>query len=113
MKTKAEKGEWISKIPFGYKDKNFGKYDKRTGKKIPCDLVIVEDKSHIVRLVYSLLQLRTPEKEILIQTGITRGNLQGIVNNINRKSYHGFVFFKDLIGKEYFFKGKHQPILYD
>lgn len=109
----SDRGEWIGKVPYGYRDKNANRYMVVRGKrkKVPCELLVVPERAQIVRRVAQGSDMS--ERAFAASMGITRGVLQAIRGCIGRKVYHGFVPFRDQLGKRYLFKGKHQPILDD
>lgn len=110
---KAERGEWIGAVPFAYNDKNKYASILINGKrqKKPAELVIDENKAEIVRLIYKdILNKDFSYSKTSAKYGITISVLKGIVNNIKKKIYHGYIMFS-FDGKSLSFKGLHPPIL--
>lgn len=106
IKSKLENGEWCTKIPFGYKDKNKNKIDKVTKKKIPAELIIDQEEAKIVIKAHQLVSKTNSIRPVARELNITPSVLINIINHINKGTYHGFISRN---GKKY--KGKHEPIL--
>jgi site-specific DNA recombinase len=108
---RAEQGNFLYPVPFGYKDKNQLKIDPITKKKKACELVINPLQADIVRGVYQEIKGKTfSYAKTSDKYNITVSVLKGIIRNLQRKVYHGYVYF-NFDGELKFFKGKHQAIL--
>lgn len=120
---KLDKGEWIGRIPYGYKDKNKNRliHHKGRSKKKPAKLVIDENKSKNVVLIYNMIKQKKSLSNISKTLNLNKNTVKQIINNINKKTYHGYRSFKwvvqDELGLEHeevkLYKGLHPPILHE